>query len=1279
MNGAAPGKKWNLKNISFITENGVIGKMILDTGADISAVSASLVKRAGLRVEPFPGKAPRVKVASGMAIDALGTVVLPVTVRLMLTLEDGLEAHWDRSFSLGGVWVLPWEQSPYDLFVSYEHWNFGHRDGEPMSPLGNLAWMVAHGAHLCDSPRASEPGKEKADTVVIQRRSETSVRRDSGPGTSAGVVAAVLAEPTEDELRARIRAQFGDTRTETTAAVKRRLEDLLVAHRKVFTPVNPEECSEVIDFEVIGQKTPVSFRVNLSRLVHKEAAEEGLADWVRRGICEKVPWDTPSYGFVIVVPKANGKWRVTINPSSLNNFTQRIDPEGGYMPASMVREAQLTGTAEIAATLDMAEAFTTMKLSPRASELATFTSPLGKLRWRNGFFGWHSFPAAFQRIIMEKVVLPAMDVHTRLIILAWIDDLVVAARTADMLVDAMETLLEKILAIGGRLSLDKCKFFVTIFDWCGIQVNLGTKEWRIAPERVASLTDTPNPVDREGLRHCLGVLRYYFFGVTNQLEQRKRIAKLAELDVPGLQVARHWTKEHSDALREALAEVVRGDWLLVYNPGQPVIMTTDASGEHGYCVTAHQYDTVTGKMRPIAYFSTGWKGAQCGWPPQVKEMYAIRQGACVIMPAAYPYARVTALCDNANLAAQRASVDKRVVRWKQDVEHAGVTQRQWIPGIWNTIADYGSRSVVADKDAPLSEEEKFELHIYALEKEYEENVVYACGIHPAGEEEEEVGSEALAPSAVLVPTSVPGHLPMAPLLAKITMAQEVAPLTEKAAWKGRHFSTVVLGRKTITLFDGRAMVPHSATDIKSVLLRMAHDDTAHYLGAQRTVWQLQRQARVHWVGMDKDVAEYVDSCYKCSLGKAAMHSKPAMVGTLSPTLAPHVHHTWYADFKEGANKIGYLLVIVEAISRSVRLRYCEDNKADTVLEEMEDVVGSFGTAPVILRSDGGAPFDSGKYNAWCETHGIKPVLGIAGHSQGQGLVETKLKGIAWALVSVMGAKAPGGWYKDAKLLSRLERVINSSITSPVHGSPTYVLTGREPRTPLAAAVDWTGPAYAETLLLADGDFEENDVIEIIARYHDQINKVQGRATLATSLAQALTKREWDAARTPSTFKVGDWVLVYKAAPNRLTPHFVGPYQVTHTLEDGNFVKARHFLDVDGKEHGPYHVSRLLAFNYSRATAADIVDWQLVEGAAVVESVLGHRRMEDGSYDFNITWLGEPTPFWVRGADVRRVTKVKEYCQGLGLPPPGTGSRFSLRTAPPRSGRGRARGRGRGRG
>jgi len=55
------------------------------------------------------------------------------------------------------------------------------------------------------------------------------------------------------------------------------------------------------------------------------------------------------------------------------------------------------------------------------------------------------------------------------------------------------------------------------------------------------------------------------------------------------------------------------------------------------------------------------------------------------------------------------------------------------------------------------------------------------------------------------------------------------------------------------LFRNRLIVPREAADIKTTLMRMAHDDAAHYAGAEVTVVQLQTQARVHWVGMLEDV------------------------------------------------------------------------------------------------------------------------------------------------------------------------------------------------------------------------------------------------------------------------------------------------------------------------------------------------------------------------------------------------------------------------------------------
>ena len=116
---------------------------------------------------------------------------------------------------------------------------------------------------------------------------------------------------------------------------------------------------------------------------------------------------------------------------------------------------------------------------------------------------------------------------------------------------------------------------------------------------------TPTPTDRDGLRHVLGVLRYYYFGVTNQEKQRARLRLLSGLDVEGVVLRSAWKPEHESAMREALEEVSKGDWLMVYDPSQPVYVWTDASGNYGYCVTAAQFCKETGKARPISYFSAG--------------------------------------------------------------------------------------------------------------------------------------------------------------------------------------------------------------------------------------------------------------------------------------------------------------------------------------------------------------------------------------------------------------------------------------------------------------------------------------------------------------------------------------------------------------------------------------------------------------------------------------------------------------------------------------------------
>lgn len=1266
----ARGSGWHLSKVAFLC-NGCVGTLICDTGAGVTAVSSKFAERAKLTQRTGPSGFTRsIRVADGKTVVPLGMVDIPMSVQLILTLEDGNKVHWDRHFTLKDVWVLPLgDDSPRDLFVSWADFRYTAGGMDTASPLGSLAQLVMSGATVLDTPRVPKPGTETA-RVIIERR----VRGEVSPSP---VFAALALSEDVDNLRVQILARIPEGARGSPLAT--RLVDGLLARRKIFGPLVAEECTEVIDFELIGgDPDTVSFRVPISRKSRADAATEGLTDWINRGLVERVDWSTPSYGFVIVVPKANGKFRVTINPAPVNTATKRIDPMGGFMPDSMIMEAQKAGRIRHCATLDLSEAFVTMKLGPEAQRLSTFTSPIGKLRWKHGYFGWHSFPAAFQRIIMERVVLPTLDEYTQAALLAWIDDLVVGAQDEETFLSALFAVLDRILTFGGRLSLAKCHFLVSRFDWCGVEVDLPTSQWRVAPGRVSSLLETPVPRDREALVSVLGIIRYYYWGITDQIGQRARLSKLAELDVPGTRLLTKWTAEHTAAMRGAFEAITSGDWLLVYDPRQPVVVTCDASGNHGFAVVANQYDPATGKMRPIAYFSHGWEGDSqlIGWTPQVKECYAKRYAVTKIMPTAFPWADVILLNDNRNLDGERKSADARVRRWQQEINDSGCRQQGWIPGDWNSISDYGSRTVVPDPMAQLTSEERFESYIYAiLEKEEARSGSGADAAAAATPSD-------TAAVASQQETPVFGHLHMASMVAKIVAAQHAAPEEERASWTGAKYSKAELAGKEIYLFDLRLLIPRGASEIKAVLMRMAHDDVAHYTGANRTIENLVRQARVHWVGMHDDVTEYVKSCFRCEFVKTA--HKPVARGTLSPTVPPHVHHTWYVDLKGPMpHGTGYIMAVVEALTRFVKLRYLPAGTAQEVCEELEEVIHSFGTAPVVIRSDGGQPFDSEAYRAFCTEWGMRPVVGVAHHSQGQGLVETRFRGIAAAIMASLGAKAPHTW-AVGPFLGRLEGIINATGVSSTGGSPFWALIAREPRTRLSAVVDWSSESFGDELT-GNSALTYHDLNEIIAQHHAAINAVQGRVSIATSLAQALTKDAWDATRQPGDFTVGEWVLIHHVAPNRLLPYFTGPYHIVSVTEDKNFVTARHYLAAEAKVDGPFHCSRAIRFNMSRATKADIALFQVGEGSGIVDGVLGHRRLQDGSHEFHVQWLGYPIPSWLPSRDVKLVTKVHDYCREHGLPLPGlepkkaTGAARAASSTATSSGRGGRGGRGRGQG
>ena len=1206
-------------------------------------------------VRPLSGRAATLP--NGGKVSIVGKTDIPLTIQLMLQLESGDYVHWDRHFTVVDAEVVDLgDHSPRDMYVAMVDWDYVPNNGMPLTPFGSLAFLLRSGATVLNAPRVPIPKHLEGTKVVIQ------TSQDASDPTIAAITPESLTwteEQWRTAIRGRISPKFRDS------DLGKSVTNLLLARRKVFGPVVPAETTEVVDFTLLGEPTPVSFKVPLSRKVSMADLEAGISDWISRGIAERVPWDTKAYGFVIVVPKSDGRWRITINPSGVNPTTKREDPEGGYMPDSILNEVQKLGpTLKFGASLDLSEAFTTLRLGPTARDLSVFSSPVGKLRWLQGYFGWHSFPAIFQRIVMEKLVLPTMDEVNDSIILAWVDDIVVTGPTAESFLTALSILVDRLLSIGGRLSLEKCDFLTTLIHWCGVEINLETSTWRVDPRRVETLSSTPSPRTQDALSHVLGVIRYYYFTVQDHLAQRERLALLSELEraskgAKGLDISKSWTPAHETAMRDSLLAITTGRWMLVFNGKLPVYVTTDASSAYGFAVTAHQWDPETGELRPISYFSQGWRGGQlAGWTPQVKEMYAIKVALTVIMPATFPYAQVILLCDNRNLSALADSADLRIVRWQAEVRDAGAHIKRWIPGHYNTIADYGSRSVEPDPASALTPTEAFDMTIYSLTSS------------EGGEETS--GSVTSTPTSTSTTTVVPGHLPLASTMAKIIAAQEAAPEEERASWIGAAYSKARLAGHTFYLYRHRLIVPKDASDLKTALIKLAHDENAHYCGAQRTLQQLRLQAKVFWAGMDEDVTKYINSCYRCQFAKAAHHANRT-VGSLTPTLPPYPLHTWYVDIKEMPGDTGAILGAVEGLTKLTRLRYIPDGTAKQVIEELEEVFAATGSNPVVIRSDGGPPFNSKVYKEWCSHEGITPLLGIPEHSQGQGVVETKFHGIANSIMAVMGGKAPSCWFKDARLLVNLERVINTTITNSYGGCPMWALTGREPRTRLTALTnDLAASDYGAQLGLPY--LTSNDINQLIALHHANLAKVHDRVSLAVSLAQALTKNRYDTTRQASALKVGDWALVYVTAPNRMVPHFTGPYRITRVSDDKNFFEATHYL-TPSLTSGPYHVSRLIPFDFSRATPEEIALYQLGEGSGLVSTIKSHRVLDNGSYEFEVEFVGNPVPVWLAAYGLRRVVKAIDYCKLHNLPPLGAAPRAPASPHPSRSSRSTRSGKG----
>ena len=346
----------------------------------------------------------------------------------------------------------------------------------------------------------------------------------------------------------------------------------------------------------------------------------------------------------------------------------------------------------------------------------------------------------------------------------------------------------------------------------------------------------------------------------------------------------------------------------------------------------------------------------------------------------------------------------------------------------------------------------------------------------------------------------------------------------------RHWEDPCPGKPSIL----QVVVPRH---LRSLVLQEYHDQGGH-TGSTRLQKKLTQQ--FHWVGMKKDVLDWVASCSSCSQLK-----RPVGRGSGAPIQSSWTGYPFervamdlIPNLPETAEGNRHILVVVDYFTKWVEAFPLPRMDASAIaLGFVNEFVSRFG-APDRLHTDQGKNFDGSLFRSVCFLLGIDKTRTTAYHPQSDGLVERFNQTLERGLAHYV-CRNHRDW--DIKLPAFLMGYRSTPQTSTGY-SPSYLLFGRElclPQDlafglpPGAASAVASQPEFASALRrrLEDAHAQVREHLGNVHRYQAHIRDRNAKAM---------------------TFAAGDavWLLV-PAIPTGTTAKFSrlwhGPYLVEEKL------------------------------------------------------------------------------------------------------------------------------------
>ncbi|XP_023196972.1 uncharacterized protein LOC111609912 [Xiphophorus maculatus] len=296
--------------------------------------------------------------------------------------------------------------------------------------------------------------------------------------------------------------------------------------------------------------SPISFQVDSERPLwipqypHKPAAEQGIAETItgliEAGVLEpsKSDWNTP---ILPVQKKGTAKYRMAHDLRAVNAV---LKTKTVAVPNPYVSIAALTPSQQWYSCIDLANAFFCVPLAESCRDYFSFTFRGEQWRYTRLPQGFALSPGLFNQVL--KDVLQDCPLPPQTTLIQYVDDLLLAAPTAETCVKATSLVLQHLHQAGFKVSKNKLQIARKQVSFLGRIISAGTTS--MSPSHKQSILQHPKPSKVKDMLSFLGLTGYsrsYIPSYTDLTQSLRALVK--EQGMRNLNNPLIWTTEAEQA------------------------------------------------------------------------------------------------------------------------------------------------------------------------------------------------------------------------------------------------------------------------------------------------------------------------------------------------------------------------------------------------------------------------------------------------------------------------------------------------------------------------------------------------------------------------------------------------------------------------------------------------------------------------------------------------------------------------------------------------------------